>query len=82
MTLNDLLGSSNSWVAARAQDALEIQSDVATHSITSAQAVELLQDLIATDELNRLVSDFTTRTNLVNAVNEVISVVSALKSVL
>ncbi len=74
--LTELLGSNYPWAAQRAQDALSIQTAVQANQITVAQATELLQDLIDTDALNKEANDFTTRTKLVNAVTDLITLIS------
>lgn len=79
--LNELLGSNYPWAAQRAQDALNIEAAVKANQITPAQAKELLQDLIDTDALNKEANDFTTRTKLVNAINNLITVIEGLSSI-
>ena len=79
--LNELLGSTYPWAAQRAQDAINIQAAVTTNQITAAQAVEMLQDLIATDALNQEANDFATKTKLVNAITDIINVLSAVTSI-
>ena len=79
--LDELLGSNYPWAAQRAQDALNIQTAVTAKQITSDQAKEMLQDLIDTDALNKEANDFTTRTKLVNAINDLITVVEGLSSI-
>lgn len=79
--LNELLGSNYPWAAQRAQDALNIQAAVTAKQIDPSQAKELLQNLIDTDALNKEANDFTTRTKLVNAINDLITVVEGLSSI-
>lgn len=79
--LNELLGSNYPWAAQRAQDALNIQKAVSANQISHAQAIELLNDLIDTDSLNKEANDFTTKTKLVNAITNLINVVSSLTSI-
>jgi hypothetical protein len=79
--LTELLGSNYPWAAQRAQDALNIQSALTANQISGAQAAEMLKDLIATDALNKEANDFTTRTKLVNAINDLITIAEGLTSI-
>lgn len=76
--LNSLLTCGYPWAQDRAQQALAISSAASGGQISKSEATELLQDLIATDKLDKEANDFTVRTNLVNAITQLISVVTSL----
>lgn len=79
--LDELVGSNYPWAAQRAQDAITIQAAVTAKQISLDQAKELLQNLIDTDALNKEANDFTTRTKLVNAINDLITIIEGLSSI-
>lgn len=79
--LDELLGSNYPWAAQRAQDAINIQTAVNAKQILPDQAKELLQNLIDTDGLNKEANDFTTRTKLVNAITDLITIIEGLSSI-
>ena len=79
--LNSLLTCGYPWAANRAQEALQISSAVHAGQMSKSEATELLQDLINTDALDKEANDFTTKTNLVNAITDLISVVEGLSSI-
>lgn len=79
--LNQLLNSGRPWAAERAQNALQIQQAVQANTMSKSEATELLQDLIATDALDKDADDFTTKTKLVNAINDLISVLTSVTSI-
>lgn len=79
--LTELLGSNYPWATQRAHDALNIQAAVKANQITTAQATELLQNLIDTDALNKEANDLTTRTKLVDAITNLIHVISSISSI-
>jgi len=76
-----LLGTNYPWAGQRAQDALNIQAAVKANQISVAQATEMLQDLINTDALDKEADNFTIRTKLVNAITNLISVLSVVSSI-
>jgi polyhydroxyalkanoate synthesis regulator phasin len=76
--LNSLLTCGYPWAQDRAQEALQISSAVHAGQMTKAEATELLQDLVNTDALDKLANDFATKTKLVNAINDLISVVESI----
>ncbi len=78
--LHSLLSCGYPWAVSRAQTALEITSAVHGGQMSKSEATELLQDLINTDTLDKEANDFATRTNLVNAITALISVVEAATS--
>lgn len=78
--LRQFLNSNYSWVAQRAQDALQIKAAAESKQITVEQAAELLNNLIDTDALDKEATDFTIRTKLVNAINNLISALSNITS--
>lgn len=78
--LHSLLSCGYPWAVSRAQTALEITSAVHGGQMSKSEATELLQDLINTDRLDKEANDFVTKTNLVNAVNGLITLVEGLSS--
>jgi polyhydroxyalkanoate synthesis regulator phasin len=78
--LSNLVGSNSPWAAQRAQNALDIQTAVQAGQMTKAEATELLNDLIAGDSLDKVADNFTIRTQLVNAIQDLITVVEGLSS--
>lgn len=79
--LTDLLHSNYDWAMHRAADALNINNAFLTGTLSKQQAIELLQDVINTDELDKVANDFTTRTKLVNAITQLISTLSDVTSI-
>lgn len=80
-SLTELFGSNYPWATQRAHDALNIQAAVKANQITVAQATEMLQNLIDIDALNKEANDFTIRTKLVNAITDLINVISSVTSI-
>lgn len=79
--LAKLLQSGYDWAVHRAADAMNIHNAFITHTLTKEQAVELLNDILDTDELNKVATDFETKTKLVNAITDLINVISAVTSI-
>ncbi|MDE1830433.1 MAG: hypothetical protein KGI25_08930 [Thaumarchaeota archaeon] len=79
--LEQLLGCNYPWATNRAQQALQIKAAVEANQITKEQATELLQDLINTDQLDKEATDFSVKTQLVNAVTNLISILSNVTSI-
>jgi hypothetical protein len=76
--LNSLLSCGFPWAVSRAQTALEITSAVHGNQISKSEATELLQDLLNTDKLDKEANNFAIKTELVNAITALISVVEAI----
>ncbi len=79
--LEQLLNSNRPWAAQRAANALHINASFRSGQLSQSEAVELLQDLINTDALDKEADDFTTRTEIVNAITDLINVLSAVTSI-
>lgn len=79
--LQQLLGSTYPWAAQRAQDAINIKQALDAQQITKDQATQMLQDLIATDTLDAEANDFATKTKIVNAITDLINVISSASSI-
>lgn len=79
--LNALLSCGYPWAVTRAQTALEITSAVHGGQMSRDEATELLQDLVNTDTLDKEANDFSVRTKLVNAVTNLITLISNLTSI-
>lgn len=78
--LEDLMNSNKTWASQRAALALHINSSFRSGEMSKSEAVEALQDLVNTDALTKEADDFSIRTQLVNAVNDLITVISAVSS--
>jgi len=79
--LNSLLTTGYPWAVNRAQAALHIQNAVQSGQMSKSEALELLQDIIATDKLDKEANNFTIKTELVNAVTALISVVTSIPTI-
>lgn len=68
MDLQQLASSDRSWVAERAQIALELEQQHASGDISDSEYQELMQDLVRTDELDSQADDQDMKNALVAAV--------------
>lgn len=68
MDLQQLASSDQSWVAERAQIALELTQQHASGDISDSEYQELMQDLVRTDELDAQADDQDMKNALVSAV--------------
>lgn len=68
-SLQDLAGCSSPWAAKRAKLALDIQSQRNSGALSPEEAAELMEDLIATDQLNEEADDMAVKAALVSAIN-------------
>lgn len=68
-SLQDLAGCSSPWAAKRAKLALDIQAQRNSGALSPAEAAELMEDLIATDQLNEEADDMAVKAALVSAIN-------------
>lgn len=66
--LQQLCGSNDSAVAARAQMALQIAEAYSRRELSESEYKELMLDLVRTDRLNEECSDLEAKTMLVTAV--------------
>ncbi len=80
--LSNLIGSGSPWAAQRAQNALDIQAAVQAGQMSKSEATELLNDLITGDSLDKVADNFTIRTQLVNAVEALIAVITSIPGIL
>ena len=68
-SLQDLAGCGSPWAAKRAKLALDIQAQRNSGALSPAEAAELMEDLIATDQLNEEADDMAVKAALVSAIN-------------
>ena len=71
--LSDIINSSNSWAAERAQYALQVHEAVGAGQLSPSEAKEILQDLISTDKLQEGAADQQAVAALVFGVQQLIS---------
>jgi polyhydroxyalkanoate synthesis regulator phasin len=71
--LAELMNSGNTWVAERAQYALQVHEAVGAGQLSPSEAREILQDLISTDKLEEAAADQQARAALVFGVTQLIS---------
>ena len=71
--LAELMNSSNTWAAERAQYALEVHQAVGAGQLSPSEAKEILQDLISTDKLEEAAADQQARAALVFGVTQLLS---------
>jgi hypothetical protein len=81
MNLDDLIGSNHAWAKQRAATAMHINASFRSGDLSKDEATELLQDLIDTDALDKEANDFAVRTQLVNAITNLITVISNATSI-
>lgn len=74
-TLQNLTGSNDQAVAARAQMALQIADAFSRRELSDSEYKELMLDLVRTDKLDEECSDLEAKTMLVTAVYAVVQVV-------
>lgn len=74
-TLQNLTGSNDQAVAARAQMALQIVDAFSRRELSDSEYKELMLDLVRTDKLDEECSDLEAKTMLVTAVYAVAQVV-------
>ena len=74
-TLQNLTGSNDQAVAARAQMALQIADAFSRRELSDSEYKELMLDLVRTDKLDEECSDLEAKTMLVTAVYAVAKVV-------
>lgn len=74
-TLQNLTGSNDQAVAARAQMALQIADAFSRKELSDSEYKELMLDLVRTDKLDEECSDLEAKTMLVTAVYAVAQVV-------
>jgi hypothetical protein len=74
-SLQQLTGSNDQAVAARAQMALQIAESYSRREISESEYKELMLDLVRTDRLDEECSDLEAKTMLVTAVYAVVQVV-------
>jgi polyhydroxyalkanoate synthesis regulator phasin len=79
--LEQLVGSDSIWVSERAQNAIQIQQAVQSGQMNKSEGTELLNDLINGDSLDKVADDFIIRTQLVNAINDIIMVIEGLSCI-
>ena len=80
-TLQDLMGSNHDWAKSRAAIALHVNASFRSGELSKDEATELLTDLINADKLDKEANDFAVRTQLVNAITNLISVISSVTSI-
>jgi len=71
--LAELMNSSNTWAAERAQYALQVHEAVGAGQLSPSEAKEILQDLISTDKLEEAAADQQARAALVFGVTQLLS---------
>jgi polyhydroxyalkanoate synthesis regulator phasin len=81
MNLDDLMGCKHAWAGQRAAAAMHINASFRSGELSKDEAVELLNDLINTDKLDKEATDFSVRTQLVTAITNLISVISLATSI-
>jgi hypothetical protein len=81
IALKEFLDHNDIWVSSRAQTAINVQIALDSKQITPTQALEILKDLINTDNLAHDAANFELETKLVNTINQLITVVQALGKV-
>ena len=73
--LKRLAGCGQGWAEQRAQMALSICDQHARGDLSREEYLELMEDLVRTDSLDRVAGDIETKTALIKAVNVVMMLV-------
>jgi hypothetical protein len=78
MTLEQLAQCGKPWAQERAQVALDMQKMFANGEMSKEEFVELTQDLIRADQLNKDADDVETKAMLETAIKQLVSIVSGM----
>jgi polyhydroxyalkanoate synthesis regulator phasin len=78
MTLEHLAQCGKPWAQERAQVALDMQAMFAYGEMSKEEFVELTQDLIRADQLNKDADDVETKAMLETAIKQLVSIVGGM----